>query len=109
MENKVVKFKEVMGNYPTGVSVVTAFDEEAEPVGLTVNSFASVSLEPLLILWSIDNSVSSYDQFIKTDKFAINILAEDQNDLSMLFATKNADRFNQCSWKKSQLNLPILS
>ena len=49
------KFKTVMGNYPTGVTVVTTVDKDGTPVGLTVNSFASVSLDPTLVLWSIDH------------------------------------------------------
>lgn len=102
-------YKTVMGNYPTGVTVVTAFDDNLEPMGLTVNSFASVSLEPLLILWSIDKRVSTYEQFLKTDKFAVNILAEDQGDLGMLFASKGEDRFRQCEWQTSSLQLPILA
>ncbi len=60
---QITRFKEAMGNYPTGVTVVTAFDADNKPMGLTVNSFASVSLEPLLILWSIDKRVSTYSTF----------------------------------------------
>ncbi|MBS4210011.1 flavin reductase family protein [Bacillus sp. FJAT-50079] len=105
----IQQYKEVMGNYPTGVTVVTTFDQEHKPVGLTVNSFASVSLDPLLILWSIDKSVSTYDTFLQTEKFAVNILAEDQADLCMLFASRLEDRFSQCDWKESEFQLPILS
>ncbi|TQR20418.1 flavin reductase family protein [Psychrobacillus vulpis] len=112
MESKVeqiASFKATMGNYPTGVTVVTAFNQKGEPMGLTVNSFASVSLEPLLILWSIDKRVFSYDEFLKVDKFTVNILAADQGDLCTLFSSKVEDRFSQCEWKKSELNLPVLS
>ena len=59
-ENAVEEFKKALGNYPTGVTVVTTFDEQNNPIGLTVNSFASVSLDPLLILWSIDKKSGSY-------------------------------------------------
>ncbi|WP_391207103.1 flavin reductase family protein [Psychrobacillus sp. L4] len=112
MENKIEQiemFKAAMGNYPTGVTVVTAFNQEGKPMGMTVNSFASVSLEPLLILWSIDKRVYSYDDFLKVDKFTVNILAADQGDLCTLFSSKVEDRFSQCDWKKSELNLPVLS
>ena len=104
----VASFKEAMGNYPTGVTVVTAFDADKKPMGLTVNSFASVSLEPLLILWSIDKRVSTYNDFLKTEKFSVNILASDQSDLCTLFSSRVADRFSQCDWKESDLNLPVL-
>jgi flavin reductase (DIM6/NTAB) family NADH-FMN oxidoreductase RutF len=109
INTKTSRFKEVMGNYPTGVTVVTTVDELGVPLGLTVNSFASVSLDPLLILWSIDKRVSSYETFIKTGKFAVHVLAGDQSDLCMLFATKGTDRFNNCEWKLSEHNLPIIS
>ena len=111
MENQVEKiadFKQAMGNYPTGVTVVTAFDENNKPMGLTVNSFASVSIDPLLILWSIDDAAGSYDDFQKVDKFAVNILASDQADLCNLFSSRVEDRFAECEWKKSELNLPVL-
>ncbi|WP_043931664.1 flavin reductase family protein [Bacillus sp. EB01] len=108
MEN-VTKFKEVMGNYPTGVTVVTTVDENGTPVGLTVNSFASVSLDPLLILWSIDKRVSSHDLFTKSGKFAVNVLAAEQGDVCSLFAMKGADRFSQCEWELSEQNLPVLA
>jgi flavin reductase (DIM6/NTAB) family NADH-FMN oxidoreductase RutF len=112
MENKmehIARFKAAMGNYPTGVTVVTAFNQDGKPMGLTVNSFASVSLEPLLILWSIDKRVYSYNDFLKVDKFTVNILSADQGDLCTLFSSKVEDRFSQCDWKESSLNLPVLT
>lgn len=111
MDNQVDQmkiYKEAMGNYPTGVTVVTAFDNYKKPVGLTVNSFASVSLEPLLILWSIDKRARSYKDFLKVDQFVVNLLGADQADLCRLFSSKVDDRFSQCEWKESNLNLPIL-
>jgi len=112
MQNNTEKinfFKEAMSNYPTGVNVVTAVDGNHEPFGLTVNSFASVSLEPLLILWSIDNNVSTYDKFMKTDTFAVNILAENQAEIASLFAGSKEDRFANCEWGYSEHHLPIIS
>ena len=109
INTNISRFKEVMGNYPTGVTVVTAVDEQGVPLGLTVNSFASVSLDPLLILWSIDKRVSSYQSFIKTDKFAVNVLSSDQSDICSLFASKDIDRFINCDWKLSEHTLPIIS
>lgn len=108
MDNKIESFRKAMGSYPTGVTVVTAYNEDNEPMGLTVNSFASVSLDPLLILWSIDKRVSSYDAFLKVDHFSVNILASDQGDLCNLFASRVPDRFGQCDWEKSELALPVL-
>lgn len=101
-------FKEALANYPTGVTVVTATDENHTPIGLTVNSFASVSLDPLLVLWSIDKRVSTYETFKKIDKFAINILADNQAEIASLFASRNQDRFANCDWISSEHNLPII-
>jgi len=106
--NKIDDFKQVMGNYPTGVTVVTTIDQNGEPTGLTVNSFASVSLEPLLILWSIDKRAYSYDAFQKVDQFAVNILSEEQGDLCQLFSSKVENRFDHCAWSKSAHSLPVL-
>jgi len=101
-------FKEVMGNYPTGVTIVTATDHDGNPVGLTVNSFASVSLDPLMVLWSIDHKVSTIKSFTELGKFAIHILAGDQQELCKTFASKNVDRFSTCKWEFSDKQLPII-
>lgn len=107
--HKINYFREAMANYPTGVSIVTATDESNTPFGLTVNSFASVSLDPLLILWSIDNNASTYDKFMEIDKFTVNILAENQAEIASVFASSKEDRFENCEWYYSEHNLPIIS
>ena len=108
-EQKQQLFKDAMGNYPTGVTVVTATAAKGEPIGLTVNSFASVSLDPLLILWSIDHKVSTIQEFVKGGKFAVHVLSGNQQDVCMTFATKGVDRFSTCKWSFStEHNLPII-
>ncbi len=102
-------FKNAMANYPTGVTVVTTIDENNVPTGLTVNSFASVSVDPLLVLWSIDRHVSTFKAFSKADKFAINILRKDQVDLAYIFSSgEEESRFKNCPWQLSKNNLPII-
>ncbi|MEH7276334.1 flavin reductase family protein [Neobacillus vireti] len=101
-------FKHALGNYPTGVTIVTTTDENGTPVGLTVNSFASVSLDPLMVLWSIDHKVSSLETFTNGGKFAIHILAGNQQQLCSTFASKNVDRFSTCNWELSENELPII-
>ncbi|KIL73273.1 flavin reductase family protein [Bacillus badius] len=105
---KQLLFKEVMGNYPTGVTIVTGVSEDGTPVGLTVNSFASVSLDPLMILWSIDHGVSTIKAFTEGGKFAVHVLAGEQQELCKTFATKGVDRFSQCKWEMSETGLPII-
>jgi flavin reductase (DIM6/NTAB) family NADH-FMN oxidoreductase RutF len=107
-EKNATKFKEALGNYPTGVTIVTMMTEDNIPLGLTVNSFASVSIDPLLILWSIDKRVSTYNHFTNSKKFAVHILASDQSELCYLFAARDVDRFSNCEWETSEYKLPIL-
>lgn len=102
-------FKDVMGSYPTGVTVLTTLDVNNKPVGLTVNSFASVSLDPLMILWSIDKSAGSCEVFKKAEKFSVNILSGDQQEVCWTFASKSEqDRFSKHPWSLSKNNLPLL-
>lgn len=98
-----------MGSYPTGVTIVTAMNQNQEPMGLTVNSFASVSLSPLLVLWCIDRKVSMFADFQQTEKFAVNVLASEQADACWAFAGKEPDRFSKVQWNLSGNQLPILS
>ncbi|WP_342527924.1 flavin reductase family protein [Chryseomicrobium sp. FSL W7-1435] len=104
----VTQFKQAMGNYPTGVTVVTAQDTDGNPIGMTVNSFASVSIDPLLILWSIDKNAFYFDAFTKATSFNVNILAADQGDLCMLFASRVEDRFGKCEWHPGENGLAVL-
>jgi flavin reductase (DIM6/NTAB) family NADH-FMN oxidoreductase RutF len=102
-------FKEIMGSYPTGVTVITTMDSNNKPVGLTVNSFASVSLDPLLILWSIDKKAGSCEVFKNAEKFSVNILAGNQQDICWTFSSKSEqDRFSKQPWNLSKNNLPVL-
>src|SRR5699024_12046927 len=102
--------KQATGNYPTRVSILTEMDENIEPICLTVNSLASVSIDPLLILWSIDQNVSTYHTFTNIDTFAINILAGEQTDIAYLFASDaldNKERIEKSEWALSDTTLPV--
>ncbi|AMO86579.1 p-hydroxyphenylacetate 3-hydroxylase, reductase component [Solibacillus isronensis B3W22] len=102
-------FKEVMGSYPSGVTVVTTVDANNQPVGLTANSFVSVSIDPLLILWCIDKKSTSYAAFEHSDYFTVNILSADQGDACWAFASKKEpDRFSKCSWELSENKVPVI-
>lgn len=108
-DERVGLFKQIMGSYPTGVTIVTTVGANGEPVGLTVNSFTSVSLEPLLVLWCVDKRFSALDAFLSSDKFAVHILAEDQGDACWAFAGKAPDRFAKVEWRFSNQHLPVIS
>jgi 4-hydroxyphenylacetate 3-hydroxylase, reductase component len=100
-------FRRCLGQFATGVTVVTA-NINGELVGLTVNSFASVSLDPPLILWSINAASGSYAKFSVADSFSINVLAEDQIALSRHFGRSGGDKFSSIAWSKGANGAPIL-
>lgn len=81
-------FRDALGNFATGVCVVTVAPEQGAAIGMTINSFSSVSLDPPLVLWSIQNSSECFDTFSAVDTFAINILSSDQEDFSTRYAMK---------------------
>jgi len=108
MNANVEQFKALMSNYPTGVTIVTTMAPDGKPVGLTVNSFASVSLEPLMVLWCIGRHASSYELFQQAPRFAVHLLAAEQKELCMRFAQKGVDRFAGIAWRVSENGLPIL-
>ena len=82
------EFRNALGSFTTGVCIITASPEGHAPFGMTVNSFASVSLDPALLLWSLQNDSECFALFEQTEKFAVNILADDQQDLSNQYAKK---------------------
>ena len=83
------EFRDALGHFATGVCVITANPEGWEPFGMTVNSFASVSLDPPLILWSLKGDSEMREAFDKAERFAVNILRAEQQDLSDLYAKKD--------------------
>lgn len=86
-------FRDALGQFATGVAVIATQTEDG-PVGMTVNSFASVSLDPALVLWSIAKDSNRYDVFATAKHVSINILKSDQGALAGTFA-KNADAFSE--------------
>ena len=86
-------FRRALGNFATGVTIMTAQNAQGERVGVTANSFNSVSLDPALILWSIDKNSSSYRIFAEATHFAVNILSAAQIELSNKFARRAEDKF----------------
>ncbi len=83
-------FKAAFGRFATGVSVATCAPEGAEPMGVTINSLSSVSLDPALAMFCLDDRAVALAQFLRAGHFALNILAEDQADLSNRYAGDHA-------------------
>jgi 3-hydroxy-9,10-secoandrosta-1,3,5(10)-triene-9,17-dione monooxygenase reductase component len=103
------EFRDAMGCFATGITVVTARSKEGENVGCTANSFSSVSLDPPLVLWAIAKNANSYDAFIQAENFAIHVLHSGQEDMSRLFATKDVDKFSEIEWTEGQGGTPLLN
>lgn len=106
-QNDSRALRNALGRYATGVTIVTAIDPDGHPIGLTVNSFAAVSLDPALVLWCLDNKSHNLEAFRKSTHHAINVLAADQQDLSNRFATWPADRFVGLPWQAGAGGAPI--
>jgi flavin reductase (DIM6/NTAB) family NADH-FMN oxidoreductase RutF len=99
--------RSALGRFATGVAIVTAIDPDGQPIGLTVNSFSAVSLEPALVLWCLDNNSHNLSCFCKATHHAINILSVDQEELSNRFATWPVDRFAGLPWQPGAGGAPL--
>ena len=102
------RFRAALGLFATGVTIVTARSAQGLPMGLTVNSFNSVSLAPPLVLWSLGAQASSMSAFEQAAHYAIHVLAVDQKHLAERFASKVADRFAGLEWTTNAQGVPIL-
>lgn len=85
--------RDALGQFPTGVTVITCFDAEGNATGMTASSFNALSLDPALVLWSIGKNSSNFDAFNHCSHFNIHILKHDQGALAYQFASKEGDRF----------------
>ena len=101
------QFRSVLGHFATGVTIITAMDGE-EPVGMAANSFTSLSLDPPLILFCVAHTSSTWPRIEEAGTFAVNILGEDHEALSNLFAKKGAERFSQTPWRVGVSGAPVL-
>lgn len=101
--------RQALGRYATGVAILTCRDAAGAPLGLTVNSFAALSLDPPLVLWSLRRASASLAAFEAAPHFAVNVLAETQVDLSRRFASPQADKFAEGAWAGGLGGAPVLA
>ena len=104
-----LEFRAALGMFATGVTIVTARAVDGQVVGLTANSFASVSLDPPLVLWSLAQGAASLAAFRAGSHYAINVLAADQKPLAERFALKGADRWAGVSFTQGLGGAPLLT
>ncbi len=103
------EFRHACGRFATGITIASVLDPQGVPHGLTVSSFTSVSLDPPLISICLGHDVTIIDLFRASRYFGINILSENQRELSERFARKNHDRFNGLEWQSGETGVPLLS
>ena len=101
------EFRRILGHYPTGVCVVTAIDG-AEPVGMVVGSFTSVSLEPALVAFLPDRKSTTWPRIQAAGHFCVNVLAEHQQAVCHAFSSKAGKRFGEVLHRRSDTGVPIL-
>lgn len=94
------RFRQVLGHFPTGVTVITAITD-AGPVGLAVGSFFSVSLDPPLVAFCAGKSSTSYPKIAEAGHYCVNVLADEQEDICRVFASKGEDKFATIGWRPS--------
>lgn len=102
------QFRDCLGRFATGVTVVTCREPGGERAGITVNSLTSVSLDPQLILWNIARTSRAADAFVSAGEFVVNILAADQKALSEHFAQSERPRFKSVASTDSASGQPLL-
>ena len=106
--NESRAFRQCLGKFATGVTVVTCVDAEDRPCGITANSFSSVSLDPPLILWNIAKVSHSLQAYLDAPRFAINVLTDAQEDVSKHFAKSDHTVFENISYTLSADGAPVL-
>ena len=101
-------FKAAMSHFASGVTIVTT-EHGGRPYGMTVASFASLSLRPPLVLVCIEKSVKTHDAIVAARKFGVSILGADQADISTRFASRSDDKFSGIDVKRGELGVPLIA
>ena len=101
-------FRDVLGHYPTGVSIVTSVDADGAPVGMTVGTFNSVSLSPPLVAFYPDRKSGTWARIAQAKRFCVNVLAYDQEAVCRRFASRDRDKFVGLAHSLSPAGLPII-
>lgn len=102
------EFRNALGQFATGVTVITSLDENDQPVGVTASSFNSVSVDPPLVLWSLAKDSGSLSAYQESGHFCVHVLAEDHQALSQRFASRGTDKFAGIEWSTGEGGSPLL-
>lgn len=101
-------FRNVLGQFCTGITVITTFDDAEAPIGFACQSFAALSLDPPLILFCPTKTSRSWAAIEKSGRFCVNVLAEEQREVCARFGSREPDKFAGTPWHTSPLTLPVL-
>jgi flavin reductase (DIM6/NTAB) family NADH-FMN oxidoreductase RutF len=102
------EYRRALGCFATGVAVVTTLDKNGRKIGITVNSFNSVSLDPPLVLWSIAEESANFQTFVDAEHYVVNVLAIHQRDICERFAARVDDRFAGLDCTAGVAGVPVL-
>jgi flavin reductase (DIM6/NTAB) family NADH-FMN oxidoreductase RutF len=108
MEIDPREFRDTLGCFTTGITVITTVDDDGGPVGLTANSFTALSLDPPFVLFCLDRNAASFQAFHSNRHFAVNILHSGQRDISRRFAMSGADKWSGVGFDSWNTGCPIL-
>jgi len=109
MENKLKHYRSALGMFTTGITIVTTRSANGEPVGMTANSFGSLSLEPPLVLWSLSIKAKGLKVYSKSEYFAVHVLTAEQVELSKRFARTGEDKFSGLSLEEGLGGSPLIA
>lgn len=108
MTHDTRQLRTALGRFATGVTIVTARSPDGQPLGMTVNSFVSVSLDPPLVSWCLDRITPGFEVYLDSPGFAVQVLSADQASLAWRFADDGADKFANLNWTPGLDGLPLL-
>lgn len=108
MQFSAQSLRKFFGEYPTGVAVVTACDEQGEAVGMVVGSFGSASLDPPLVTFMPSKTSATWSKLRNVESYCVNILGAHQLDVCNTLSSKRIDKFNGIKWSLSDLGSPII-
>ncbi|MFE1596433.1 3-hydroxy-9,10-secoandrosta-1,3,5(10)-triene-9,17-dione monooxygenase reductase subunit [Nocardia sp. NPDC058705] len=102
------QFRTVLGQFCTGITVITALDPDGAPIGFACQSFAALSLDPPLVLFCPTKGSRSWAAIEAAGKFCVNVLSEDQQPVCARFGSREPDKFTGVGWRTSELGVPVL-
>lgn len=107
MQSNSADYRQALGSFVSGITVITCTDADAKPRGVTVSSFCSLSLDPPMVLWCLAKSTLSSEAFRAAEHFGVHVLAHDQWHVAERFATRGVDKFSQSDWAMHD-NVPVI-